>query len=123
MPTEDLTSDLNSEADFNDTASLRQRHQEPSVLNRVASFKANQPPNLISSNSTNRLSNRSNETLNHSNRLSNGGHSTFNEEDEIKTPDFDMEYRFVVSWIDSGSLLILQDTTSSNFFFIPLTQG
>lgn len=81
MPTEDLTSDLKSDTD---SASVRQRHHQE--LNRVASFKSSthQAPG-------NRLSN---EALDHSNHRLSGQSSAFNEDEEIKTPDFDMDYRF-----------------------------
>jgi hypothetical protein len=82
MPTEDLTSDLNSEMDFNPnvntnntsfTSSVR-KHQQPKG-NDIKSERINMKIDFNSS-----TNNKVNSSI----------------EDEIKTPDFDADYGFQV---------------------------
>ncbi len=75
MPTEDLTSDLNSETDFNAnnssfTSSARKRNHNQPQHDRI---------NM-------KIDFNSSSTTNHNNNI----------EDEIKTPDFDADYGFQV---------------------------
>lgn len=83
MPTEDLTSDLNSEMDFNPNANTNntsftssvRKHQQPKGNEHIKSERINMKIDFNSS-----TNNKVNISI----------------EDEIKTPDFDADYGFQV---------------------------
>ena len=71
MPTEDLTSDLNSEADFN---SVKQRNKNNKKMDR-SSMQIDLNGDSHNNNNNNNI----------------------NTEDDIKTPDFEVDYAFQVN--------------------------